>query len=174
LGYADTESLLQLGTLKPVLSVLVLPPLALLVTAGEAGLTLIAKSRGGWMLLTISLVLTVGHCGFRHQLRLVVARSAPCSSHRLLRINSLAPRFRPLLFWAAGCCNAPDYGTATTQTAAVEELWHFRIVIEAAIAFRAWAGAPGHRSVETDVAQRVQPKYGVGLRWLEGQVRTRD
>jgi hypothetical protein len=40
----DTESLLQLGTLKPVLSVLLLPPLALLVTA-VASLTLIAKKK---------------------------------------------------------------------------------------------------------------------------------
>jgi len=40
----DTGSLLQLGTLKPVLSVLVSPPLALLVTAG-AGLMLIAKKK---------------------------------------------------------------------------------------------------------------------------------
>jgi hypothetical protein len=87
LGYADTESLLQLGTLKPVLSVLVLPPLALLVTAGEAGLTLIAKSRGGWMLLTISLVLwaiaaSATSCGWLWHAARRAVRTDFCGSTR--------------------------------------------------------------------------------------------
>lgn len=173
----DTETLLQLGNLKPVLPALLLPPLALL-TASVVGLTLVAKkNRGGWMLLTVSLVVLWVVCchGFAVWLaRTALVQFAPTSAAELA-----GAQVQAIVVLGGGLQPyAPEYGTArpTAQTAARLSYGIFLSrQSKLPVAFSGgvgWGTQATQASSEADVAQRVAlDDYGVTLRWLEGNSR---
>jgi hypothetical protein len=100
----DTESLLQLGTLKPVLSVLG-SPLALSNHSVVAGSRLIAKSvwpdAADHQTCALWAVITAHSVGPQRY----------SSSHRS-RGSVIRTRFRPLLTGGGLITYAPEYGTA--------------------------------------------------------------
>ena len=168
---------MELGSLKPVLSSLVMP-LALAPLLGFLGLVLIAKRKHiGWFLCTAAfatlwLLSCQGTAVWLSQN--VVPQYSPVTVSQLK-----AGQVQAVVVLGGGVLpQAPEYGTAQPGSATLARLrygiWLSRQT-GLPVAFTGgsgWAAGTAVTSTEAEVAARVaQEDYGFTLRWLESQSR---
>ena len=168
---------MELGSLKPVLSNLVMP-LALLPLLGLLGLVLIAKrKRMGWLLCTAAFVaLWLLSC----QGTAVWLSQTTVPQYSPVTVSQLkAGQVQAVVVLGGGVFpQAPEYGAAQPSHSTLARLrygiWLSRQT-GLPVAFSGgsgWVAGTAVTSTEAEVAARVvQEDYGFTLRWLEGKSR---
>ena len=168
---------MELGSLKPLLSSLVLPLGSLLLLAGVGLLLALRYKRGGLLLAAAALIgLWLLSCqGTAVWLAAhVLAQYPPVQPTQLQ-----ASRVQAIVVLGGGTYQlAPEYGEAQPMAATAARLrygvWLARQT-GLPLAFTGgigWGASGNTTSPESEVAARLtQQDYGVQLRWLEGQSR---
>ena len=168
---------MELGSLKPVLTSLVLP-LAFFPLLGLLGLVLVAKrKRSGWLLCSVAF------CGLwllSCEVTVVwLARTALPQYPPITAAQLKASQVQAIVVLGGGTYpQSPEYGTAQPGPSTAARLrygiWLSR-QSGLPIAFSGgsgWAAGSNVKTSEADVAARVaQEDYGFTLRWLENQSR---
>ena len=168
---------MELGIIKPLLTSLVMPPLALLLLALLGLLAAIGRRRGGLALAGLSLALLwLLSC---HGTAVWLARTAlpqfaplPVAQLKLARVQAIVVLGSGIL------PQAPEYGepqpNAHTAARLRYGIWLSR-QSGLPLAFTGgvgWAASGTQQSTEAEVAARVALEdYGVTLRWLESKSR---
>jgi len=168
---------MELGSLKPVLSSLVMP-LAFLPLLGLLGLVLIAmRKRAGWLLSVVALgALWLLSCqGTAVWLaRTILPQYPPVTAAQLKTTQVQAI----VVLGGGNYPEAPEYGTAQPGPATLARLRYGIWLSKQSglpVAFSGgsgWAAGTNVKSSEADVASRVaREDYGFTLRWVENQSR---
>lgn len=168
---------MEFGALKPLLTVLVLPPLGPLLLAALGWLLAVKRKRGGIALMGLALALLwLLSC---HGTAVWLSRTA-LPQFAPLSVEALkASKVQAIVVLGGGLLpQAPEYGSAQpgAHTAARLRygLWLAR-QSGLPVAFTGglgWAANEAQEISEAEVARRVaQQDYGVTLRWLESQSR---
>jgi len=169
---------MELGALKPVLAVLVLPPVSLLLLA-LLGLVLAGYNRkkSGLTLATLSVLLLAllsCHGSAAWLARTVLPQFAPLNpaglkAHNVQAIVILGGDVQPV---------APEYGQAQPSAATAARLRYGAWLARQSglpLAFtggKGWAANSAQTESEAEIAARVlQQDYGLALRWRETQSR---
>lgn len=163
--------------LKPLLSALILPPLAPLLLALVGLLLAMKRKRGGFSLALFALTLLwllSCHGAAVWLSRSVLPQFAPLAVSQLR-----TDKVQAIVVLGGGVLpQAPEYGQAQPRAETAARLryglWLARQT-SLPVAFTGglgWAAHASQTESEADVAQRVaQQDYGVTLRWLEGDSR---
>jgi len=168
---------MELGSLKPVLSSLLMP-LAFLPLLGLLGLLLIAKRlRAGWLLSVMAFgALWLLSC---QGTAVWLARTALPQYPPVTASQLKATQVQAIVVLGGGTYpEAPEYGTAQPGSATAARLrygiWLSR-QSGLPVAFSGgsgWAAGSNAKSSEAEVAARVALEdYGFTLRWIENQSR---
>lgn len=169
---------MELGSLKPVLTLLLLPPLSLLLTA-ILGLVVVNKNSRhfglGKAVALLSVVMLWVFCCHGTSIwlsRVLLPQYAPLVSGQLKTANVQA-----IVVLGGGLLpNAPEYGQPQPSSYGAARLRYGINLSRASslpILFSGgvgWSNAPLGQDSEAHVAARIaQQDYGVVLRWVEGQ-----
>ena len=169
--------MMELGSLKPVISSLLMP-LAFLPLLGLLGLLLIAKRlRAGWLLSVVAFgVLWLLSC---QGTAVWLARTALPQYPPVTASQLKASQVQAIVVLGGGTYpEAPEYGTAQPGPATAARLRYGIWLAKQSglpVAFSGgsgWAAGINVKSSEAEVAARVALEdYGFTLRWLEDQSR---
>lgn len=168
---------MELGTLRPVLTTLALPPLVLLLIALLGVLLALKWKRSGLALITLTLaVLWVLSC---HGTAVWLARHALPQFAPLPVAALKTGKAQAIVILGGGLLpEAPEYGqpqpASHTATRLRYGIWLARqsglpVAFSGGIG---WAAEGAQHGTEAEAAARVaRQEYGVTLRWLESQAR---
>lgn len=167
---------MELGSLKPVLASLVLPPLSLLLLAFLGLFLALARKRAGLLLAAFSLLLLwLLSC---HGTAIWLARTA-LPQFAPLSVSALkAGKAQAIVVLGGGLLpEAPEYGHAQPGAhTAARMRYGLRLAQQSALplAFTGGLGWSADDSVlasEATVAARMSQEYGVALHWVESKSR---
>ena len=169
---------MELGTLKPLLTSVLMPPLAPLLLALVGLVLAFLKKRGGLLLVTLSLAaLWLVSC---HGTAVWLARHALPQFEPVFAAQLQARQVQAVVVLGGGLLpEAPEYGgTAQPSDGTAARLRYGATLAQAAglpLAFtggRGWAENSVQRESEATVAARVlRHGYGITPRWLESESR---
>ena len=169
---------MELGTLKPLLTSVLMPPLAPLLLALVGLVLAFLKKRGGLLLVTLSLAaLWLVSC---HGTAVWLARHALPQFEPVFAAQLQARQVQAVVVLGGGLLpEAPEYGgTAQPSDGTAARLRYGATLAQAAglpLAFtggRGWAANSVQRESEATVAARVlRHSYGITPRWLESESR---
>ncbi len=168
---------MDVGALKPLLTLLVLPPLGLLLLAALGWLLAVNHKRGGLALVGVSLALLgLLSC---HGTAVWLARNI-LTQYPPLPVAALkASRAQAIVVLGGGVLpQAPEYGSPQPRVNTAARLRYGIWLARQSglpLAFSGglgWAANPAQAESEAEVASRVAGQdYGMTLRWLESESR---
>jgi uncharacterized SAM-binding protein YcdF (DUF218 family) len=168
---------MELGALKPLLTILVLPPLGPLLLAALGGLLAIRRKRGGLALAGLALALLwLLSC---HGTAVWLSRTALPQFAPLSVAELKTSKVQAIVVLGGGVLpEAPEYGESQLNAPSAARLRYGLWLARQSglpIAFSGglgWAASAVQQESEADVAGRVaRQDHGVTLRWLESQSR---
>lgn len=168
---------MDLSALKPLLTLLVLPPLGLLLLAALGWLLAVNQRRGGLALVALSLLL-LGWLSC-HGTAVWLARNLLTQYPALPLATLKASRAQAIVVLGGGVLPlAPEYGSAQPRVNTAARLRYGLWLARQSglpVAFSGglgWAAHAAQTEPEADVAARVaRQDYGMTLRWLESDSR---
>jgi uncharacterized SAM-binding protein YcdF (DUF218 family) len=167
----------RLKMIKPLLTALVLPPLAPLLLAALGWLLAVRKKRGGLTLIALALVMSwLLSC---HGTAVLLGRHALKQYEAATSASLAAAQVQAIIILGGGVQpEAPEYGEAQLRADTAARLrYGLRLARQTGLPVGfsggiGWAATQTQTQTEAEVAQRVALQdYGATLRWAEGQSR---